>query len=347
MVNQLLTWYHKNKRDLPWRKTSDPYKIWVSEIILQQTQIKTGTQYYNIFIKKFPNVESLALAEEIDILKIWEGLGYYTRAINMLSTAKKIKTDYNGRFPSKYDELIKLRGIGQYTASAISSICFDEKKAVVDGNVYRVLTRLYNVQIPINTNAGKKKIQKIADGLIPSKDPGTYNQAIMDFGSMQCKKNNPKCNICPLKKKCKATKLNLVRVLPIKKLSKKITLRYFNYLFITDLEYFLIKQRKTNDIWKKLYELPLIESKEKIDITTLEHNQYLNQFNVNSIQYQYETNHILSHQKLIITFWEVKINNRLTNNRCIKINKKDINRYPFPKPLQTYFNKGNLKLSIQ
>ena len=337
MVNQLLKWYHENKRDLPWRKTSDPYKIWVSEIILQQTQIQTGTKYYNTFITRFPNVRSLALAKEIDVLKIWEGLGYYTRAINMLYTAKKIHADYHGVFPCKYEDLMKLKGIGPYTASAISSICYNEKKAVVDGNVYRVLTRLYNIQIPINSNAGKKKIQELADRLIPKKNPGAYNQAIMDFGSIHCKKNNPKCNICPLKKDCKAIKLDLVKILPIKKLSKKIIFRYFNYLFITDNKYFLIKQRETNDIWKKLYELPLIESKGEINIQQLKKSEYLNQFNINSIKYQYKTQHILSHQKLIITFWEVKTNNRLINNRYIKINTKDIKKYPFPKPLKTYF----------
>ncbi len=347
MVNQLLEWYHQNKRDLPWRKTYDPYKIWVSEIILQQTQIQTGTKYYHAFIKKFPNIESLSLAKERDVLKVWEGLGYYTRAINMLYAAKKINTDYDGIFPSKYEDLIKLKGIGQYTASAISSICYNEKKAVVDGNVYRVLTRLYNIHTPINTSIGKKEIQNIADNLIPEKDPGSYNQAMMDFGSIHCKKSNPKCQICPLKKHCKAIKLDLVKLLPIKKLNKKITVRYFNYLFIADSKYFLIKQRKTNDIWKKLYELPLIESQSELNLNSLESNNYLNQFNINSIKQQYKTIHILSHQKLIITFWEIKTNNRLTNNRYTQITRQDINKYPFPKPLQNYFNKGNLKLSIQ
>ena len=347
MVNQLLKWYQQNKRDLPWRKTCDPYKIWVSEIILQQTQIKTGIKYYNNFIGKFPSVQSLALSNEIGVLKIWEGLGYYSRAINMLYTAKKIVSDYNGIFPSKYDELLQLKGIGQYTASAISSICFNEKKAVVDGNVYRLLSRLYNIQVPINTNSGKKKIQEIADNLIPYKDPGTYNQAIMDFGSIHCKKNNPKCNTCPFNKKCKAAKLNLVALLPFKIKSKRIRSRNFNYLFITDYKYCLIKERTHNDIWEKLYELPLIESDLEIDVQTIEKNKYINQLDIININHQYKISHKLSHQNLNIKFWEVVTKRIISDSEFIKIKINDINKYPFPKPIQNYFNNGDLKFSCQ
>jgi A/G-specific adenine glycosylase len=342
LINQLLEWYGQNKRELPWRETSDPYRIWVSEIILQQTQIKTGIKYYNKFITAFPNIKSLSSAKEIEVLKIWEGLGYYKRALNMLHTAKAIVRDYNNVFPVEYNELIKLKGIGAYTAAAISSICYNEKRAVVDGNVYRVLSRFYNIKTPINTHIGQKKFQKIADKLIPDQNPGTYNQAIMDFGSTHCKKNNPKCNICPLKNNCKGFKLNNICNLPVKKFSKKLKTRHFNYFFITDDEYFIIEQRGINDIWSKLYQLPLIESEIPMNRKLVGQNSCLEQFNILDVQHDYNTIHILSHQKLIISFWQVKTNRLELITTGIRIKKIDMKKYPFPKPLQKYFDKAHL-----
>ncbi len=342
MTHQLLEWYEKNKRELPWRETSDPYKIWVSEIILQQTQVKTGIKYYDKFITTFPNVKALSIAKEIEVLKIWEGLGYYRRALNMLHAAKTIVYDYNNIFPIKYNDLIKLKGIGAYTAAAISSICYNEKRAVVDGNVYRVLSRLYNIKTPINTHIGKKKFQKIADELIPNKNPGTYNQAIMDFGSIHCKKNNPKCNICPLIKNCKGLIFNNIDNLPVKQLSKKLKIRHFNYLFITDDDYFIIEQRGSSDIWSKLYQLPLIESGAPMNRKLLIQNNYFEPFNILDIKHEYNTNHILSHQKLIISFWKINTDRIKSNTIAIRIKKTDIKKYPFPKPLQKYFNKAYL-----
>ena len=230
MTNKIIQWYNVNKRDLPWRKTKDPYKIWVSEIILQQTQIKKGTSYYVKFINTFPDVKILSQSNDTEILNIWQGLGYYNRALNMLHTAKSVVKHYNGVFPNQYNELIKLRGVGEYTASAISSICSDESKAVLDGNVYRVLSRVYNISEVINSSAGKKKIQTIADKLLPASNTGRYNQAIMDFGSIQCVKYNPNCNICPISNNCIAFQKNIINTRPVIKRKIKIKSRYLNYL---------------------------------------------------------------------------------------------------------------------
>ncbi len=342
MTNLLIKWYESNKRDLPWRKTLNPYCIWVSEIILQQTQIATGIQYYQKFLNKFPDISTLANAKEEDVLKIWQGLGYYNRAINMLYTAKIIHKNYNNKFPEEYAELIKLRGIGEYTAAAISSICYDEKKAVVDGNVYRVLTRYYNIDTPINTSIGKKIIQNIAEKLLPQSSIGEYNQAIMDFGSIHCKKNNPKCNICPLKSDCKSNILGNVMQRPVKKLKKNITTRYFNYLFINQNNYFIIQQRKTKDIWSKLYELPLIETNEEITLNQLKSNIILKRLEILHVNYQYQVKHLLSHQKLIISFWNIQIDNMPVEKKMKKILIQDINKYPFPKPLEKYFDKEHV-----
>ena len=342
MTEQLIKWYRYNKRDLPWRKTLNPYKIWVSEIILQQTQIKTGIKYYATFIKTFPNIETLASAQEIDVLKIWQGLGYYNRALNMLDTAKTIKKKYHSIFPVKYIELIKLKGVGEYTAAAISSICADEKKAVLDGNVYRVLSRIYNINTPINTYAGKKKFQIIANQLMPNSNTGRYNQAIMDFGSIHCKKNNPQCSICPLKKECQSFQLKLVHNRPIKNKKKKKKIRYFNYLFIRDNNSVIIQQRDNKDIWNKLYEFPLVESDGPISKNELLKNKSVQMLNILDIQHSFKLEHILSHQKLRISFWKILFNNIHVNRRLKKIELNNIHKYPFPQPFKQYFDKEQL-----
>jgi len=347
LTTQLIEWYTINKRDLPWRKTLDPYKIWVSEIILQQTQIKTGIKYYQNFIKKFPNIQSLSEAKDIDVLKIWQGLGYYRRALNMLETAKKINTTYNKGFPSHYNELIQLKGIGEYTAAAISSICFNEKRAVLDGNVYRVLSRVYNISDPINANNSKKKFQKIANKLISHSQPGIYNQAIMDFGSIHCKQHNPKCNTCPIQKKCQSFELNLVNRRPIKTIKKKYKIRYFNYFVVEKDNYIMIQQRNNNDIWRQLYELPLLESPHPLDREALVSNKFFKQFQSRNVSYHYKTQHLLSHQKLIISFWKINTTKIEFDNLFKKIKLSEIREYPFPKPLKKYFDKEHLNLVKQ
>ena len=228
---QTLThWYSINKRDFPWRRTKDPYKIWLSEIIMQQTQIAQGLPYYEAFVKQFPTVFELAKAEEEAVLKLWQGLGYYSRARNLHATAKHIANNSNGEFPTSYNELLQLKGIGDYTASAIASICYDAPNAVVDGNVYRVLSRYFGADIPINSSKGITYFKELAQSLLPDKNTGNYNQAIMDFGSQQCKPKSPNCEICPLNVSCLALKNNQIEVLPIKINKTKITKKYFNFI---------------------------------------------------------------------------------------------------------------------
>ena len=322
---------------MPWRETTDPYKIWVSEVILQQTQIKTGIKYYNKFLEKFPNIITLASSEDLEILKIWEGLGYYNRALNMLYSARTIVKYYNGVFPTSYNQLIKLKGIGEYTASAISSICANEKRGVVDGNVYRVLSRLYNIKEPIDITRVKQNFQKLANKLVPSENPGTYNQAIMDFGSTHCTKHNPSCHNCIFKKKCESFKENVVLLRPVKKIKKSYIHRHLNYLFITKSDNFIIQQRGVNDVWKKLYELPLIETKKQIDKDFLMRQNYLKKFQISNIRLQYSMQHNLSHQKLKIYFWEIIVQDINIESGLKKITLNTVSLYPFPRPLTKYF----------
>ncbi len=342
LTDEIILWYKENKRILPWRSTKDPYKIWVSEIILQQTQIKTGIKYYVKFLAKYPTIQNLAKAQELEVLKIWEGLGYYNRALNMMKAAKQVIMFFDGIFPSKYIDLIQLKGVGEYTASAISSICKDEKRAVLDGNVYRVLSRIYNINTPINTPKGKIQFQKIADSLLPNKNTGIYNQAIMDFGSIHCTKHKPKCLICPIQKTCQGFKLNLVKNRPVKKQKNTIKNRYFNYLLINNKNLFIIQQRGNNDIWKKLYELPLIESKATIKAENLMESKYIRQFDLLKISKLNSIIHKLSHQKLNIQYWNIKVDKNVVFDNEKKINIEDVDKYPFPTPLKNFFNKNRL-----
>ena len=336
MTTELVKWYKKNMRDLPWRKTKDPYRIWVSEIILQQTQIKAGLNYYIKFLEFSPNIQHLANSTDDQILKIWQGLGYYNRALNMLHTAKFVIKNHNGVFPKKYKHLIKLKGVGQYTAAAISSICNGEKYGVVDGNVYRVLSRFYNISEPINTTKGKKIFQNIANKLVPPKNPGTYNQAIMDFGAIHCKKYNPKCITCPIQNNCQAFKLNLTHLRPVKMINKKYRLRYFNYLLIGNDKKIIIQKRTKKDIWSRLYHLPLIESATNLKLDEIIKDDTVEEFNITAIKKQTTIRHVLSHQKLEITFWIITVKHIPENTLYQKINLKDISKYPFPKPLKKF-----------
>ena len=215
----LINWYSANKRNLPWRETRDPYSIWLSEIILQQTQVKQGLPYFNSFLAEFPTIFDLAKVEESKVLKLWQGLGYYSRARNLHATAKYIANELQGEFPNNYKALLKLKGVGDYTASAISSICFNEVAAVVDGNVYRVLSRYYGITTPINSSKAIKEFKFLAQKLIDKERPAEFNQAIMEFGAIQCKPKNPNCSLCPLNSSCFALQKNIVAQLPVKNIS--------------------------------------------------------------------------------------------------------------------------------
>lgn len=323
--NRLIYWYLQNDRDLPWRKTKNPYFIWLSEIMLQQTRVHQGLSYYITFTKEFPTVFDLAKASESKVLKLWQGLGYYSRARNLHYSAKYIANELDGKFPSTYEEIKKLKGVGDYTASAISSICFDESQAVVDGNVYRVLSRFFGIKTPINSSAGIKEFKELAQTLIDPKQPGSYNQAIMDFGALHCKPQNPLCETCPLNDSCIALAKKTIKQLPVKEQKIKIRKRYFNYLvFISDDNKTMLSERKGKGIWQGLYEFPLIEtekgiSKEELSLQISEKENIV-LFNENEVV------HKLSHQHLYTKFWIVK-KDVLHENQ---IHWNSIKKYPVP-----------------
>ncbi|MEC7064312.1 MAG: A/G-specific adenine glycosylase, partial [Bacteroidota bacterium] len=258
---KLLNWYKINKRQLPWRNSNNPYYVWISEIILQQTKVSTGLKYFNTFVSKYPTIFDLSKSTEEEVLLIWQGLGYYSRAINILKTAKVVTNKYDGIFPNVYNDLIKLPGIGDYTASAILSICFNKPYPVIDGNVYRVLSRYFDVNQPINKHASKKIFHDLAKSTLDLKNPGDYNEALMEFGALNCKPLNPLCHTCVLNEKCLSFKKNIVSLRPVKVQKKQKKVRFFNYLVPFDLENnTIIIKREDNDIWKGLYEFPLIET---------------------------------------------------------------------------------------
>lgn len=328
---EIILWYRQNKRDLPWRKTKDPYRIWLSEIMLQQTRVAQGLPYYEKFIEAFPTVFDLANAEETEVLKLWQGLGYYSRARNLHYTAKDIMENYNGIFPSTYKELLQLKGVGDYTASAIASICFNEVTPVVDGNVYRVLARYFNIDIPINSTEGIKVFKKLAQEVIDKEDPANFNQAIMEFGAVQCKPQSPYCIVCPLHTSCAGLEKQRVNSLPVKLRKTKIKNRWFNYLVVvSDEKETLLEQRKEKGIWQGLYQFPLLETSEPIQNIVsfeerIEKKIRIKKFSITLYNKEIKV-HKLSHQHLHTTFWIVETKENLKNG----IPLQTIEKYPVP-----------------
>lgn len=332
----LIEWYNKNKRELPWRNTKDPYTIWLSEIILQQTRVDQGLAYFHKFIDNYPTIKHLSEAPEDEVLKHWQGLGYYSRARNLHFTSKHIVNHYNGIFPSEYKEILSLKGVGEYTAAAISSFSFDESYPVIDGNVYRVLSRIYGIEEAIDSTIGKKTFKSLATELIDKENPAIYNQAIMEFGALQCSPKNPSCETCPFKLECYAFNNNLINTLPKKEKRTKQKNRYFNYLIIKSHKSTYINQRISNDIWKGLYDFPLFES--KVEITKKsELKHVLSSPNLTINNKSEPVKHILTHQKIFATFWTISgtIPSDLVEN-ATKINLKEINNYPVPKLIENY-----------
>ncbi len=315
MIEKLKSWYERHKRDLPWRNTADPYKVWVSEIILQQTRVDQGLDYYFRFIERFPDVGTLALAAENDVLMLWQGLGYYSRARNMHAAAKQISKDFGGKFPDNYQDLMRLKGVGPYTAAAIASFAFGEAKPAIDGNVNRVISRLFLVEHAVNKSPGQKAIEQISKKIIPHADPATYNQAMMEFGALQCVPVNPDCDICPLKTDCLAFKEGKVNALPVKVKKKAPKPRYLNYLVIEDEDsarVILTKRQNQKDIWYNLYEFPLIESGQELDAEQLtaggEIEKWLGHSKFSLKSEPIRKKHQLSHQTLHAYFWRIKTN---------------------------------------
>ena len=315
--DKILDWYQQNRRLLPWRSTTNPYNIWLSEIILQQTRVAQGTPYYLKFIEAFPTVQDMAKASEEEILKLWQGLGYYSRARNLHATAKMVVADYGGKFPSTYIELLKLKGVGDYTASAIASICYNQPHAVVDGNVYRVLARYFGIDKPINSTEGIKYFKSLAQELLHKTNVRDYNQGIMEFGAIQCAPKKPYCLHCPLNDSCVALKEAKVNELPVKLKKTKLRKRYFNYLVpVLSLDdgstETILRQRKGKGIWQHLWEFPLLESESEFHLEQIK-NEYdrilhfndkvaITLFNAKPVV------HKLSHQHLNTKFWIVEGN---------------------------------------
>ncbi|MDC1261092.1 A/G-specific adenine glycosylase [Polaribacter sp.] len=329
--NTLTHWYLQNKRELPWRKSRDPYFIWLSEVMLQQTRVAQGLSYYLKFTTTFPTVFDLAKADESIVLKMWQGLGYYSRARNLHAAAKHIAFELNGEFPTSYLEIIKLKGIGDYTASAIASICFDEPTAVVDGNVYRVLSRYFGIYTSTNSPSGIKEFKALAQSLIDVSQPGNFNQAIMDFGALHCKPQNPLCESCPFADRCVAFEKKLTKVLPIKDKKIKVKKRYFNFLVIQTVDdKTILSERKGNGIWQGLYQFPLIETTQNISGEALISNEeFISLFPEKSsilLFNKKEIVHKLSHQHLYTQFWIVRPKTAFEAN----IDWADVENYPVP-----------------
>ncbi|SHG70606.1 A/G-specific adenine glycosylase [Winogradskyella jejuensis] len=337
----VINWYSDYKRDLPWRRTKNPYYIWLSEIILQQTQVKQGLPYYEDFVNTFPTIFDLAKSDEQNVLKLWQGLGYYSRARNLHYTAKYVANELNGKFPNTYSEIIKLKGVGDYTASAIASIAFGEATAVVDGNVYRVLSRFFGIDTPINSTKGIKEFKALATELIDKKHPAEFNQAIMEFGAQQCKPKNPYCIVCPLQSACVAFQKNKISELPVKLKKTKVRNRYFNYLVIIDkFKNIIVEQRKGKGIWQNLYQFPLIETEKSLSIEAFEevaekHRLLKNVDYDLSLYNETDVVHKLSHQHLHTKFWIISTDQTYKN----AISIKELKAYPVPALIHDFISK--------
>ncbi len=339
----LIDWYSKNKRDLPWRETRDPYLIWVSEIIMQQTRIRQGLPFYIKFTEQFPSVQKLAEATLDRVYLVWQGLGYYSRARNMHLTAQKIVSGYKGKFPESSAELLQLNGIGSYTAAAIASVCYNEKIPAIDGNVLRVISRLYNIENPVDKAMGKRMVSTISIDILGNNDPGSYNQAVMDLGALICTPTQPKCDKCPLADKCLALMQNTIANRPVKSSKTLQRPRYFVYLYFRNKENTIIMQRREGDIWNGLFEFPLWESEYPINPEEfMGKNEIVSLtkgLTISGIEFHIPKVHKLSHQLIYGLFIEI-VSDKLptiTNSKTISINK--LGEYALPKIIENYLTR--------
>jgi A/G-specific adenine glycosylase len=345
--HKISEWYLGNMRDLPWRTSPTPYKIWLSEVILQQTRISQGLSYYHSFIDKYPTVNKLAMASEEEVLKRWQGLGYYSRARNMLAAAKQIVNEYNGKIPGNYSELIKIKGIGEYTAAAIASIAFNIPIATVDGNVNRVIARYFGISEAINSTIGKKTIKEKANNIINPQSPGTHNQALMELGALVCKPQNPDCHNCPLHPGCFAFKKGLTGSLPqkIRRSTKKE--RYIYYFVIGNEEHLVLSKRTNNDIWKNMYDFPHIEHHHYLPLENLIKSEMwrtlFKGMNINIEKISEEHIHILTHQRIHAIFIHISFDRHdFLPTDAILIKKNVAEKLPIPKLIENYINLNQL-----
>lgn len=344
----VVEWYQKNKRDLPWRHTDDPYKIWISEIILQQTRVEQGLPYYLNFINRFDNVKTLAQADEDEVLKYWQGLGYYSRARNLLAAAIQIQTQFMGKFPNTKHQLLQLKGIGNYTASAIASFAFNEKVAVVDGNVFRVIARLFNITTPSKSAKGLKEVEKILEPLMPEKNTSLFNQALMEFGALHCVPKSPDCVNCELKEMCYAYQNKKVALLPVTLPKIKVKDRFFYYIVAFDkgLHRSYLSKRTKDDIWKNLYEFPLIETTSKQEmndlISTKEWKRILKDINYTITGISESYLHKLSHQTIHAVFIRVIIDNPFNLKGLKSIKTQEIDKFAISRLTEKYIKQNKM-----
>ncbi|MDR0728883.1 MAG: A/G-specific adenine glycosylase [Prevotellaceae bacterium] len=348
---QLLSWYKANSRDLPWKHTADPYKIWLSEIILQQTRVEQGIPYYMRFRERFPTVEALAAAHIDEVLRLWQGLGYYSRARNLHLTAQQVVEQYRGIFPTTNQGLLALKGIGPYTAAAIASFAWNEPIPALDGNGYRILSRVFGIEAPPDTQRGKKQFTEVAAELLPPKHAGAFNQALMDFGSMVCTPR-PVCDRCPLQSGCYAFARRAIELFPAKRRRITVRARYFHYLYIRRGAFTFIRKRTGKDIWHSLYEFPLIETDRAMSAKKLfatpewkalfaQHPEHINRIS-SALKHQ------LSHQTIHAVFYTIDITEtpEWIANEYLQIRQDDLDEYSMPRLLTLFLeNKPTLSKS--
>ena len=341
----LINWYEENHRDLPWRNNPSPYEVWISEVILQQTRVNQGMDYYLHFTKKWPTVNDLAQASEEEVLKMWQGLGYYSRARNLHHCAKQVVEQYKGEFPSDFEKLKQLKGIGNYTSAAIASIAYNLPHAVVDGNVYRVLSRLFDINTPININEGQKLFAQLADELLNRNQPGLHNQALMEFGALQCTPKNPNCLLCPLQAQCLAFVHQTVMLRPVKLAKTKISTRYFNYLILRINDGLYLHKRSDNDIWKNLYDFPCIESQKPMTVEEVIASETFLQLIENNpftiIKSSPIFTHKLTHRTILAHFIEIKLEKELLQiqtNDLFLARETELGSFPIPRLIDLYLN---------
>lgn len=337
IVLNILQWYQKNKRDLPWRATNNPYFIWLSEIILQQTQVIQGLNYYHKFIENFPTINHLASAKEEDVLKLWQGLGYYSRARNLHKSAQTIVNDYNGVFPSTYNDVLKLSGVGPYTASAITSMAYELPYPVLDGNVYRFIARLYNIDLPINQPKTYRAFQQILSEMMVNQKPSIFNNAMMEMGATVCKPVQPLCHNCPVLSFCEAYKKGTINQLPVKLNKVKVKTRVFNYIYFNEGGTFYMEKRGQKDIWENMYQLPLIETNTPVGesemMLMLKEKQWGDAL---EIKFEMDLSHQLTHQNILVKVWSCVVDNKsfTTEKEWIKVDEDSYKKYPIPKLIE-------------
>lgn len=342
----LIQWYEINRRELPWRETSDPYKIWISEVILQQTRVAQGLKYYNRFVERFPDVSSLAEAGEDELMKMWQGLGYYSRARNLHTAACEIVERYAGVFPTDYHDVRSLKGIGDYTAAAICSFAYNQPYATVDGNVYRVLARLFGIDLPIDTPAAKRRFAELATDLLDRQQAALHNQAMMEFGALQCVPRSPECTNCPLAQQCVALRQESVEKLPVKAGRTAVKPRYFNYLYLHCGEQTVLVRRTGQDIWKNLYEFPLIETEKPLAFEQLRKDPrfpvWVGDQEYTVVHSVSMPKHQLSHRTIYANFYEIGLKQwpESLPPEALMMTREEITRYPVSRLTELYLQQN-------